>query len=255
MDRKKFWDIIILLAVFILIIIFPVNLLTPDVDIRLWIRIGLMSAFIVFAILFVRFTGVAHLFQGKINHRNSFLLLPLFLIAFCNLFYLTVIQKGTVGVTWDLTFILGVVHALLAAFAEEMVFRFVIQKNFRVQSKLIKILIVSAIFAACSIFSIISYWNITDPSSWGWTDLTMIAFTFYIGVCLGFLYEYTNNLFLPIIFNFFFNLINNVWITDNIIFSDGSFNIPYLINCLCFAAFGIAYLCLFYFVFTKRENR
>ena len=101
----------------------------------------------------------------------------------------------------------------------------------------------------CHIFTIISYWDLTNPASWNWFELTMLGYTFYIGVCLGFLYEYTNNLALPIIFHFFFNLINNVW------FGVSEWSVPYLINCLCFAAYGVAYLCLFYFVFTKRENR
>ena len=248
MDRRKFWNVIILILVFIASVAFPVFIF-PDVDVRLGVKIGFLVAFIIFAILFCYFTGIAHVFQGKWNHRNGFLLSPLFVIAFCNLFYLTVIQKGSVGVTWDLTFILGIIHALLTAVAEELVFRFVIQKNLTFQSKLVKILIASAIFAACHIFTVISNWNLSNPASWNWFDLTMIAYTFFIGICLGFLYEYTNNLVLPIIFHFFFNLINNVWVTFS------SWTVPYLINCLCFAAYGVAYLCLFYFVFTKRENR
>lgn len=249
MERRKFWDIIILILVFIASVMFPINLITDDSLIRIIVRIVLLALFIAFTIIFAALTKIAHLFQGKINNRNMFLLLPLFAIAFCNLFYLTVIQKGTIGVIWNVDFILSIVQALLTALAEELLFRFVIQKNLQIKSRLVKILIASAIFAVCHIFTIISYWNLTAPSTWNWFDVSMIGYTFFIGVCLGFLYEYTNNIVLPIIFHFFFNLINNVW------FAVSEWSVPYLINCLCFAVFGIAYICLFYFVFTKRENR
>lgn len=249
MDRRKFWDIIILILVFIACVMFPINIITQDMWIRIYVRIGLLVFFIAFTIFFAYVTKIAHLFQGKSNVRNILLLLPLYVVAFCNLFFLTVIQKGTVGVIWNLEFGLYILLALLTAFAEELLFRFVIQKNLTFQSKLVKILIASAIFTVCHIFTIISYWDLTNPSSWNWFELTMLGYTFYIGVCLGFLYEYTNNLVMPIIFHFFFNLINNVW------FGVSEWTVPYLINCLCFAAYGVAYLCLFYFVFTKRENR
>lgn len=255
MSRRKFWDIIILILVFIATVMFPINYMTNDMDVRIIVRIGLLVAFIIFAVLFSSFTKIAHLFQGKVNHRNGFLLAPLFLIAFCNLFYLAIVKRSSPSITWDATFILGIVLALLTAIAEELVFRFVIQKNLIIQSRLVKILIASAIFAGCHIFTVISYWNLADPSSWEWSELLMIVYTFFIGVCLGFLYEYTNNIVLPVIFHFFFNLINSVWIGNEVLTANGTLNMPYFINCLCFAAFGVAYLCLFYFVFTKRENR
>ncbi len=249
MERRKFWDIIILILVFIAAVMFPINLITSDALIRIIVRISLLIFFIAFTIVFAYVTKIAHLFQGKINIKNTLLLLPLFVIAFCNLFYLTVIQKGTIGFIWNLEFALYILLSLLTAFAEELLFRFVIQKNLQLQSRLVKILIASAIFSICHIFTIISYWDLTNPSSWNWFDLSMLGYTFFIGVCLGFLYEYTNNLLLPIAFHFTFNLINSVW------FAVSDWTVPYLINCLCFAAYGIAYICLFYFVFTKRENR
>ncbi|MCR5505686.1 MAG: CPBP family intramembrane metalloprotease [Bacilli bacterium] len=250
MERRKTWDIVILLLVFVLSVSFPIGSITNDIDIILWVKIGLLAAYIVFAILFIYFTKIAHFFQGKVKHKNAFLLSPLFLVAFCNLFFFVVFRPGSLGkIQWDLTMVLSVILSLLTAVSEELVFRYIIQKNLRIQSKFVKILVASSLFALCHILTVISGWNLVKPATWNWFDLSIIAYTFFIGVCLGFLYEYTNNIVLPIAFHFIFNFIN-----DNLFYVE-SWTLPYLFNCLGFALFGILYILLFYFVFTKREER
>ena len=251
MERKRFWDIVILLLVFVVSVSFPIGSITNDVDIIIGVKSGILAAFIVFAILFIHFTGIAHLFQGKTRIKNMFLLSPLFLVAFCNLFFFIVFQPGSLGkgTTWNLTLFLAIILSLLTAVSEELVFRFAIQKNLRIQSKFLKIFIASSLFALCHVLTVVSGWNLAKPATWNWFDLTMIVYVFFIGICLGVLYEYTNNIVLPIAFHFIFNFIN-----DNLFYVE-SWTLPYLFNCLGFAAFGIAYICLFYFVFTKREDR
>ena len=250
MERRKVWDIVILLLVFVASVSFPIGSITSDVDAIIGTKCGILGAFILFAILFIHFTGIAHVFQGKIKHKNAFLLAPLFLVTFCNLFFFVVFQPGSLGKTqWNLTLFLAVLLSLLTAVAEELVFRFVIQKNLIIQSKMLKILIATSLFALCHILTVISGWNLAKPATWNWFDLSMIAYTFFIGFCLGVLYEYTNNILLPIGFHFIFNFIN-----DNLFYVE-TWTLPYLFNCIGFALFGIAYICLFYFVFTKREER
>lgn len=251
MERKKFWQIALLLVVFIICVSFPIKSMSDDPTLILGVQIGIISFFIIFSLVYVYFTKLAHLFQGRVNYKNSFLLAPLFTVAFCNLFFITVFENGKIGMAhWnDPVFVLNLVLTILTAFAEELVFRFVIQKNLAMRSKVTKIFIASAIFAVCHLFTVIARWDLTTPSSWNWFDATMIVYTFFIGVCLGFLYEYTNNLFLPIAFHFIFNFINGSW------FYVDSWTWPYFFNVLAFGAFGIGYICLFYFVFTKRENR
>lgn len=251
MERKKLWQTIILLIVFIIAVAFPIKSMSNDPTLILSIQIGIITGFIIFALIYVYATKLAHFYQGNVNFKNTFLLLPLFFVAFCNLFFMTVFENGKIGnVHWnDPTFILQIVLALLTAFAEELVFRFIIQKNLAMSSKVGKILVASSIFAVCHFFTVIARWNLTAPATWNWFDLTMIVYTFFIGVCLGFLYEYTNNIILPIAFHFIFNFINDVW------FYVESWTWPYFFNVLIFGAFGIGYICLFYFVFTKREYR
>ena len=250
MERKKFWQIIILLIVFILSVSFPVGSLIHDPNTVLIVQSSIMASFIIFAIVYINITKIAHFFQGRTNIKNVILLLPLFAVAFCNLFYMTVVEGNQFTMRWDdINFLLQLLVILLTAFSEELVFRYIIQKNLRIRSKFGKIMIASSIFALCHILTIVARWDLLVPSSWNYFDLSMIVYTFYVGVCLGFLYEYTNNIVLPIIFHFIFNFVNDLW------FYVQEWNIPYFINVLCFAIFGVAYMCLFYFVLTKREHR
>ena len=250
MERKKFWHIVILLIVFIISVSFPVGSLIHDPNTILIVQSSIIAAFIVFAIIYINITKIAHFFQGKTNIINTILLSPLFAVAFCNLFYMNVIQNTPVYIRWeDLNVWLHLLLILLVAFAEELLFRYIIQKNLKMRSKFGKIMIASSIFAVCHIFTIVARWDLTNPSSWNWFDLSMIVYTFYVGVVLGFLYEYTNNILWPIIFHFIFNFINDL------LFYVNDWSVPYLINVLCFAVFGVAYMCLFYFVLTKREHR
>ena len=252
MERNRFWNIAIMLLVFILCVAFPISLITVDILTIRIVRISLLAAFIIFALIYIKLTGIAHLFQGRLNLKNTLLLSPLFLIAFSDLFYITVFKQSVPGtLKWnDPYFIMDFVIHILQVFAEELVFRFVIQKNLPYQSKINKILVASGIFAACHIITAISYWDLTNPSAWQWTDLVIVIYTFFIGIILGTLYEYTNNLLLPIAFHLIFNVISGLWIA-----SMNLWDVLYLVNCLVFAVFGIGYICLFYFVFTKRENR
>lgn len=252
MERKKFWNTAILLFAFLTSVAFPITLISSDIMLIRIVRISLLAAFIIFALIFIHFTGLAHFYQGKWNVKNTLLLSPLFLIAFSDLFYIVVFKQSVPGtLKWsDTYFVLDFVIHVLQVFAEEFVFRFVIQKNLTYQKKMVKILVASAIFGVCHVITAVSYWNLLDPATWQWTDLIIVIYTFFIGFILGTLYEYTNNLLLPIAFHLIFNVISGLWIA-----SMNLWDPLYLVNCLVFAAFGIGYICLFYFVFTKRENR
>ena len=252
MERNKFWNTAILLLVFIVSVAFPITLISSDLLTIRVVRISLLAAFIIFALIFIHFTGLAHFYQGRWNIKNTILLSPLFLIAFSDLFYIVVFKQSVPGsLKWgDPYFVMDFVIHILQVFAEEFVFRFVIQKNLTYQKKMVKILVASAIFGICHVITAVSYWNLLDPSTWQWTDLIIVIYTFFIGFILGTLYEYTNNLLLPIAFHLIFNVINGLWIASMDLWDP-----LYLVNCLVFAAFGIGYICLFYFVFTKRENR
>ena len=252
MERNKFWNTAILLFAFLASVAFPITLISSDIMLIRIVRISLLAAFIIFALIFIHFTGLAHFYQGRWNVKNTFLLSPLFLIAFSDLFYIVVFKQSVPGtLKWsDPYFVMDFVIHILQVFAEEFVFRFVIQKNLTYQKKMVKILVASAIFGICHVITAVSYWNLLVPSTWQWTDLIIVIYTFFLGFILGTLYEYTNNLILPIALHLIYNVINGLWIA-----SMNLWDPLYLANCLVFAAFGIGYICLFYFVFTKRENR
>ena len=85
MERNRFWNIAIMLLVFILCVAFPISLITVDILTIRIVRISLLAAFIIFALIYIKLTGIAHLFQGRLNLKNTLLLSPLFLIAFSSI--------------------------------------------------------------------------------------------------------------------------------------------------------------------------
>ena len=139
----------------------------------------------------------------------------------------------------------------------EILFRFIIQRNLTLSHKIVRILVAAAIYAITSIV-IVFYSDMYFNSDTGRIvfmnpiDLLEVVFQFGIGIILGFLYEYTNNLAVPISFNIIYTLSNQILfkvrLSDNPHWS-------YYLTISLIAAFAISYLCIFYFLMLKKENR
>ena len=95
MEKRKFWNIFIILAVYIVTISFPIYLLTNDIYVRAGVMLGLRTAYLIFIILFSIFSKLAKSYNGKPNYKNMFLLMPLFIVAFMNIFYWGVVVHSS----------------------------------------------------------------------------------------------------------------------------------------------------------------
>ena len=255
MEKRRFWNLFILLAVYVVTVSFPTYFLwTNNMYTIKGIELGMRVAYLVFIILFSIFTKLAKSYNGKPNYKNLFLLLPLFFVAFMNLFYWTVITRSNFDsivdkiTNGDRMFEIMTLACIIVTVAEEeLLFRYIIQKNLTVGHKILRITISASIFAGCHIFNLISFYGGLFPP----IELLQILLVFGIGIILGFLFEYTNNIFVPITFSFIYALCNDMIIP--VAFSNVHYS--YYITISCFAIGAAAYLLIFYFLMLKKENR
>ena len=255
MKHNKLLNIGIALLIYLVIISFPTYLFTNDLYILYSLELGLRAAFLVFIILFSIFTKIFKTYTGKTRFSNLFLLLPLFFVAFFNLFYLTIVARSSISNPFEVLFsdgnntleILKFSLIVVTVIEEELLFRFIIQRNLEVGHKLYRILITAAIFTVCHFFTMLYDWQGKIVPM----ELLGLIFLFGIGIILGFLYEYTNNIVVPITFSLIYTICNEM--IYRISYVDAKAD--YYITLGCFVAGAAAYLLIFYFLMLKREYR
>lgn len=256
MGRKNTINIIILLVIYLVIISFPSYLFTSDLTVLYGVELGLRAAYLVFIIVFSLLTRMLKAYTGRTRFSNVFLLLPLFFVAFFNVFYLAVITKSSIPGPLDAVFnsngnntqdILKFLSIIVMVVEEELLFRFIIQRNIRFGHKIVRILITSALYAV-AFFSAMLYdaRGVIDP-----IDLINIIFVFGIGIILGFLYEYTNNIVVPITFSLIYTICNEMLYKISL----RTANYKFYLTVTFFALGAALYLVVFYFLMLKRENR
>lgn len=247
MNKKRFWFLFLVLSVYIIVIAFPIYLITNDIYVRAIVMLSLRSAYLIFIILFSLFSKLAKTYNGTPRTRNFFLLLPIFAVAFMDLFYWGVVSKSTFSLDSGALLGLKIATIIVTVLEEEILFRLVVQKNIMLRHKIIRILISATIFALAHIFNILfDTFPVIYP-----IELLELIVLFVIGVILGFLYEYTNNILIPISFNLIYSFCTDL-LFRNLFFGA---NYKYYITIGAFLLFGIAYLHIFYFLMLKKENR
>lgn len=262
MQKKQLLNTLILVILFLMIAVLPYDIFFPSsIVAQCHLKITLLVCYLVFAILFIHFTKIRAVYTGKTKVSNIFWLLPLFFIAFTNLFYDAVIMGTPVlniftsisnAFKTNPEFeIYEIVIVILASICEEIIFRYVLQKNLLIAHKMIRIFVAAAIFA---IFHITDFLAAILKLNLEPIKLLQIVYAFFIGIVLGVLYEYTNNIFVPIAFHILFNLCNDT-IYNAFASSGTGAGWPFYVNAICFGAFGLAYIAVFYFIILKKENR
>lgn len=247
MNKKTFWLLFIALGVYLITIAFPIYLITGDIATRMIVMLSLRSAYLVFIILFSIFTKLAKRYNGSSRIKNILLLSPLFLVAFMDLFYWGVVTHSKISFGDGLLTGLKIATILVTVLEEEILFRLVVQKNIMLGHKIIRILISASIFALAHIFNILfAFYPVIYP-----VDLLQLIVLFSIGVILGFLYEYTNNIIVPISFNLLYSFCTDFFFHNSFV----GVGKEYFFTIGGFLLFGAAYLCIFYFLILKKENR
>ena len=256
MGRKNTINIVILLVIYLVIISFPSYLFTSDLTVLYGVELGLRVAYLIFIVVFSILTRMFKTYTGRTRFSNVFLLLPLFFVAFFNVFYLAVITKSSIPSPLDAVFnsngnntqdILKFLSIIFMVVEEELLFRFIIQRNIRFGHKLVRILITSALYALAYFFAMLyDARGIIDPF-----DLITIIFVYGIGIILGFLYEYTNNIVVPITFSLIYTICNEMLYKISL----RTANYKLYLTVTFFALGAALYLVVFYFFMLKRENR
>ena len=257
MKSKKIFYLGIILTIYLLVISFPTYLFTKDMYVIKGVELGLRGAYLIFIILFSYFSPLRKMYTGKTRIWNLLLLLPLFFVAFMNLFYLGVVTGSSYESIFvqlqndgeKISLVLTLLIVIVTAVEEEFLFRYVMQKNVTMAHKMVRILVTSAFFAA-SHFFIILYdgRGIINP-----INLISILLVFGIGIILGILYEYTNNLVVPITFNLIYSICscNDFYYSPTIAHA----SYQYYITISLFSLGAAIYILIFYFFMLKRENR
>ena len=265
MKNKNFIYVLIALITYVVIISFPTYLIIPDdVVMRYVIEVILRGAYLVFIILFSILTKIAKSYTGRTKYWNMLLLAPLFIVAFFNLFYHMVVLHEPFSALGDQiahifysdgvqTYeILKFVCIILTVVEEELLFRYILQRNLLLRHKVNRILVTAAIYTACQFFAILYDFGGVFVVSQLWFLAFELSFIFGVGIILGFMYEYTNNIIYPIGFALLFYLCKGLLLVD----SQNLVNFTYyVITYVSFSVFAIGYICLFYFLMLKKENR
>ena len=256
MRSKRFWNLFIALIIYVVIISFPTYLFTTDPVVKYSVEVGLRSAYLIFIIIFSLLTKIAKTYNGKTRFINLFLLLPLFFVAFFYLFYWGVVTQSVIPNPMDTIFnpngdntveILEFSAILLTVAEEELLFRFILQRNLLTGHKIARIAITSAIYAVCHFFFMLYHSSgIINP-----IELLELIFIYGVGIILGFLYEYTNNIAVPITFSLIFTMCKRL--INEVNFATASWK--FYLTLSLFAVYAIAYLLIFYFLMLKKENR
>ena len=251
--------IAIALVAYVAIITFPVYLFTSDMLVIRIVELSLRVAYLVFIILFSYLTKLAKSYTGATRYSNLFLLLPIFFVAFTNIFYLGVI-KGKASMYNPFSDVLTTLlfsSLVVSAVEAEILFRFIIQRNLTLSHKIVRILVAATVYAITYVF-VMFYSDLSISPDTGKIifmnpiDLIEVVFQFGIGIILGFLYEYTNNLAVPISFNIIYTLSNQILFKVRL---SSNPDWSYYLTISLIAAFAISYLCIFYFLMLKKENR
>ena len=257
--QKKLLYIGIALVAYILVIAFPIYPITNDVLTINIVMLSLRVAYLIFIIVFSILTKIAKSYTGQTKLSNLFLLLPLFFVAFTHIFYLGAI-KGSVTVYnpfSDAINSLRFFSLMVACVEAEILFRFIIQKNLTLGHKLVRILVAAAIYAltllSITFYSELSFNPETQTISFmAPIDAIEVVFQFGIGIILGFLYEYTNNLVVPITFSIVYTISNQILFPLRL---SSNPEWPFYVTITLMGVFAAAYLCIFYFLMLKKENR
>lgn len=260
MRNKKRLYLIIAIAIYALFVTFPTYLFTNDPYVLKGIELGLRASYLVFIILFSFLTRIAKTYTGKTNWINIFLLLPLFFVSFVNIFYLGIVANVPVNNPFDALFnndgvvtleVLKFLCIVVTVVEEELLFRYILQRNLSVGHKLVRILITSAVFAVSHFFTMLYAGNgVIIP-----IDLLEIVFYFGIGIILGVLYEYTNNIVVSITFSMIYSICGEMIYVIKLSSLNMPEGYPYYITMASFIVGAIAYILIFYFLMLKRENR
>ena len=245
--RFKWLDLLLFAFLFIFVNSFPVDLFNIPYIYQVMIQICLRSLLVAYD-FYLLWVYRVNIFKFA-NYKRMLLFLPLVIICFSNIIAVS-IDKGFLALTNDVTLVIVIsIYHLLGVIIEEFLFRFVIQNSFVKSSSIKRILFSALIFAGFHLLNMVNATNVDGVVS----ILIQVAYTFGLGLVLGFLYEYTYSLPACMCFHFLFNFFNTVFI-QNIYLVYMSDSTKYL-TALVITVVSAVYLLLVYLFVLNRNQK
>lgn len=245
MPRIRISDLILYSLLFTAVISFPFNMLPIPDWAKYLVRISLSLLLLISYVFLIKKYQIKII--GNENKKNLLFLLPLIIVLPCNLLTLPFaisIGINNTAITSGI-FFLELILTILQAINEEIIFRLFIHSQLNIKNRLLKIIASSAIFATMHLLNLINGFN---PNVF-----IQVAYTFGLGLILGFIYEYGESIVTCFIYHTLFNVLNNVlfglYLVPTIT------NVAYYTTISVIAGIAIIYtLCIYFFVFRKQER-
>ena len=200
MNKNRIIDIALITLLYIAVCTFPTSLITKNEIIYFAIEALLMAVMLVFLILYIRSHAQLIVKDRVVNFKLMPLFVPTTVVAISNLIYAWILKEpATPTFTWAGP--LQVLFIALLVAIEEIIFRYLLIGHMEKGKPIVKILISAAIFGLCHLTHFFSTFN---PA-----DLIIVAYSFGLGLLLGFVYYYTQCPIACMCIHFLFNLCND----------------------------------------------
>lgn len=239
--KNKVYNILIIFLLYLFLVCFPWNLINSDIYFVYWMQIITLVIYLPLSLYLMKrwdlFTK-----PKKISIKDIALLSPLVVICFSNYFYLIFYQDYFYSFAnhyWVLL-VLTIINVVI----EEILFRYILLNHLPINNKLLKIVVAALIFALFHMSRFISSFN--------FYDLIAVAYSFGLGVVLGFIYEYGHSLLATIIFHFLFNFFNDILFI--IMFSINHDGVFIAVSCVVALLAAIYLVFLYIFRYKKQEE-
>ena len=237
MEKKKIYSTALLICLFLFITSIPLERVISSSWVLFSVQIISRLGFFIFALYYIHKEELSTLSFKRLK-INALLILPFLLLCFSNYFVALVQNSPKISFSTEYMIQSISVYAF-TALNEELVFRGVLFPLFKKKySTFLSMLYSSFIFGAIHLLNMNSLASIPRV-------LIQVLYCFGLGMLFSFLYMHTENILIPVLFHFLFNVINDTWVTNHF---DISWDIYFfLINlglALFFAIYG-------YFIFKK----
>ena len=205
-SKQRWYSILFMICLGLLITSIPFGLFIKNSYLVIILNIITKIAAIIFVLVYLKKEKIGEIRLTKPKKRDL-VFSPFILLSFTN-FIVIFANQEIMNIKIDYkSIILNFGFCLLTAVFEEILFRFVLIKEFHKTNNNLLTIIYSAIsFGAIHLLNIGSISSIL-PS------LAQVAYTAFLGLILGLIYLFTNNLIYPIVLHFCFNFFNNTLVT------------------------------------------
>ena len=242
-SKRKLYDVLIVLFVFLLSVSIPFPLFIKDETWLYAIDISLRIAFLIFAFIYMRYNKMYLPENGKLT-KSFLLLIPFLLICFSN-YFVCLANKSPVKEISLMSLSKDILLCILVAIAEELVFRVLLYDAFKDYfSPFIAMLLSSLIFGLIHLFNITSVEMIIPC-------LIQALYSFGLGMILCLMYETTHNFLVIVSFHFLFNFLNDKLVTS---LFDYPINLSYYLINLIIALLAIGYFVFLIFLFKRKDS-